>query len=134
MRRYLCLTCGALIGVVPRGVLPRRHFSAGTIALAILFFGLGEQSGKVCERCNPWRVRGATSKGWVQLHRWIVAVQAGSLFPGIKPLLALSELNNRRLAAARAAMALSGAAPVGSWAPGAGAMEEQVFLGAVQMI
>jgi len=61
-------------------------------------------------------------------------VQNGALFPGIKPLLTIGEMDVPRMAAARAAMALSARAPVGSWSPGTGAMEEQVFLGAAQMI
>jgi hypothetical protein len=135
VRRYLCRACHAVIAVVPRGVLPRRHFSAATIGLALLLFGLGRQSGRqVRKRCSPWRTVGATATGWVQLRRWIIAVQSGSLFAGIKRLFNLAELHDRRLAAARAAMALCAAAPVGSWAPGDTAMEEQVFLGAAHMI
>jgi hypothetical protein len=133
-RRYRCRGCGALIGVVPRGVVFRRHFSAGTIALAVFLFSLGRRSGEVRGRCNPWRIKGTSAKGWPQLLRWISAVQEGALFPAIKPLLIIGELHDRKLAAARAAMALSAKAPVGRWTPGAGAMEEQVFLGAAHMI
>jgi hypothetical protein len=104
------------------------------MSLALFLFGLGRRSGAVRERCNPWRIKGTSAKGWPQLLRWISAVQVGALFSAIKPLLTIAELHDRRLAAARAAMALSAKAPVGSWTPGAGAMEKQVFLGATQMI
>src|SRR5437764_1335332 len=44
VRRYLCTACGATCTVVPVDVLPRKHFGALTVALALAFYGAMERS------------------------------------------------------------------------------------------
>jgi len=39
-RRYQCQPCGAVVLVVPRGILRRRLYSAGAIALALALWGV----------------------------------------------------------------------------------------------
>lgn len=78
-RRYECQRCGAVMTVVPSGVLPRRQYSAPSIALALhlwLVTGLSDRlvRGRVC----AWRRRDRSARGWAQLYRW--ARQAAGLF------------------------------------------------------
>lgn len=52
MRRFVCRACGAVIQVVPRGVIAWRLFSAQAIALAVTLFGVHRlpMSGGVAEK------------------------------------------------------------------------------------
>lgn len=79
VRRYQCQRCGAVMTVVPRGVLAGRQYSGPSIALALhlwLVAGLADRC--VRERVCAWRRRGRGSRGWAQLYRW--ARHAGRLF------------------------------------------------------
>jgi len=40
LRRYWCRYCHAVLQVVPRGVLPHKHFAAAALVLALFLFGL----------------------------------------------------------------------------------------------
>lgn len=69
--------------VVPRGTVPRRHFSGCAIGLALALYGGDRLTGAaVRRRVSPWPV--ATTTGWRTLGRWISAVRAGRLFPGVR--------------------------------------------------
>jgi hypothetical protein len=58
-RRYRCRGCGALLVVVPRGVLRGRHYSASAIGLALALFGVvGMSLAEVRRRVSPWPVVG----------------------------------------------------------------------------
>lgn len=85
-RRYRCTRCRAVILVVPRGVVPRRHYSGGAIALALVLWGvLGLLVSQVRERVNPWQVVGECARGgWATLRRWVEAIRRGVLFPSVR--------------------------------------------------
>jgi hypothetical protein len=90
LRRYLCQECGAVVTVVPRGVLRGRLYSAGAIAVALALFGLEELSeAAVRRRSTPWRIVGASAaKGWCTLRRWVRAIRSGRLWPSLAALRA----------------------------------------------
>ncbi len=82
VRRYRCRACKAIVAVVPRQVLARRHFAAGAIALALFIFGrLGVTAAVTAARIGSW-ARGAGA--WRTLRRWLTAIEAGRLFPGVR--------------------------------------------------
>jgi hypothetical protein len=67
---------------VPRQVLPRRHFAAGAIALALFDFGKhGATAADAAKRIGSW-ARGPG--GWRTLRRWLSAIDAGRLFPCVR--------------------------------------------------
>jgi hypothetical protein len=125
LRRYLCTSCGAVVVVGPRGVVRRRLYSAGAIALALALFGVaGLAPAEVRRRVSPLRIVGSTAAaGWASLRRWSRAVRARKLFPPVRALPAEATL---RQVAARAATTLAACAP-GS---GGLAIESAAFLGA----
>lgn len=82
VRRYRCNGCEAIVTVVPRQVLARRHFSAGAIAVALFVFGkLGETAAATARRVGSWA---SGSGAWRTLRRWIGDVDAGRLFPCVR--------------------------------------------------
>lgn len=125
LRRYLCRSCGAVAVVGPRGLVRRRLYSAGAIALALALYGvLGLSPRGVRGRVNPLRIVGPTSAtGWASLRRWCRAVRAGRLFPTVRGLPAEA---TRRQVAARAATTLAAYAP----SSGGLAIESAAFIGA----
>jgi hypothetical protein len=125
VRRYQCRACGAVVVVVPRGVLRRRLYSAAAVALAAALYGVaGLAPAEVRAQVSPLRIVGATAaSGWASLRRWAGAVRGGRLFPVVRALPADATL---REVAARAATTLA------AYAPGAGGLsiESAAFLGA----
>lgn len=126
IRRYRCRTCTAVVMVVPRGVMPRRHFSAGAIALALAAYGLTKTSMRETRRqVSPWTTVGAAAYvGWAALTRWIRAVRRGSMFARAPPM---AEDMTAREVAERTATNLA------AWAPpalGQISLIEQAFAGA----
>lgn len=106
VRRYRCRGCGAVVTVVPRQVVPRRHFSAGAIAIALFLFGnVRSRAAVAAERVGSW-ARGAGA--WRTLRRWIDAVDAGRLFLRVRA--ALPDWRPRRRAE-RAAVAIGALVP-----------------------
>jgi hypothetical protein len=82
VRRYRCRSCEAIVTVVPRQVLARRHFAAGAIAQALFVFGkLGATAATAAARIGSW-ARGAGA--WRTVRRWLTAIEAGRLFPGVR--------------------------------------------------
>jgi hypothetical protein len=81
IRRYRCGPCGAVITVVPAGVIARRHYSASAIVLAMALFGVGGQAPRAVRAAvSPWQIIGETAiAGWTALRRWIAAVRARTL-------------------------------------------------------
>jgi len=126
VRRFRCRACGAVVTVVPRGLLRRRLFSAPAIALALWRLGsLGESPSVVRSAISPWSTVGTTAAGgWAQLRRWSRAVASGALFAGLP---AAAE-GTARAVARRVAMALRARAP-------GGVMDasHQVWLGALAL-
>jgi hypothetical protein len=53
-RRYRCMSCGAVLLVVPRGVAPHKHYGYAAIAMALTLSGRGMNRGM-----PRW-----CSKGW----------------------------------------------------------------------
>ncbi len=125
VRRYQCQGCGAVVMVVPRGIVRRRLYSASAIALALALYGVAALApGEVRRRVSPLRIVGATAAaGWASLRRWAGAVRGGRLFPVVRAAPAEATL---REVAARAATTLA------AYAPGAGglAIDSAAFLGA----
>lgn len=112
VRRYRCRHCNATLTVVPRGVIPRRHYSGVAIALALALYGLARKSlREVRARINPWSVVGATAaEGWTALMRWIRAIHRGELFAFVR---ASPPEWSARKQAERAATTLAALAPPG---------------------
>jgi hypothetical protein len=110
VRRYRCCACAAIITVLPRGLVPRRHFSAGAIALALFCYGLaGESQRQVRQRVSPWAVLGDAARArWVTLRRWIAAIGRCALFPCVR---ATPAWFTARQVAKRAATTLAAYAP-----------------------
>lgn len=110
-RRYLCCACGAVVLVVPRGVVPRRLYGASAIAWGLALFGIVLRPlGEVRARTNPARTVGFTAHGrWETLRRWVRAIRAGTLFAQVRRAPASWTL--RKLAARAATTAAAQAPP-----------------------
>lgn len=125
-RRYRCIRCDAILLVVPRGVLPRRQYSAAAIGFALALWGLVRATALVVRR----RVSSAKKLGinallgWVTLRRWAKAVRRRDLFakaPSASPSATLRDV------AAVAATALAASAdPTTRHLP----LEHRAFFGA----
>jgi len=125
-RRYRCRGCGALVAVVPRGVLRGRHYSAGAIGLALVLFGVvGLPLAEVRSRVSPWPVVGETAQTtWLAVRRWIRAIRERRLFARVR---ATPATWSARQIAERAAMTLEAlASPTLS-----GEITARAFAGAV---
>lgn len=81
LRRYRCRACKAILVVGPRGLVPRRLYGAGAIALAFAAYGHGATSIAVRAQTSPTRVvGGSAAERWPTLVRWIEAARRGKLF------------------------------------------------------
>jgi len=124
VRRYQCQPCGAIVTVVPQGVVPRRYYAAPAIALALVLFALRRlPAAEVRARVSPWRVVGdAAHGGWSTLRRWCRAAKRGALFvPGFPDVRSCPTDFTLRQVAERIAAALSSLAP-----PGMGELSPEV--------
>ena len=124
VRRYRCQRCGAVLLVVPRGVLRSCLFSASAIGLALALWAMHRLSAReVRRRVSPWGVVGDTAAaGWASLRRWVQ--QVPRLFPGVRPC---PDHWTDRQRAERIATTLAACAPAVD-----GALIERVFAGAAQ--
>ncbi len=124
VRRYRCQRCGAVLLVVPRGVLRSRLFSVSAIALALALWALHRLSAReVRRRVSPWSIVGDTAAGgWASLRRWVR--QAPQLFPGVRPC---PDDWTDRQRAERIVTTLAALAPSAD-----GSLTERVFVGAAQ--
>ena len=124
VRRYRCCSCGAVITVVPRGLIRRRLYAAAAISLALGLWGLvGLASPAVRTRVSPNSVVGdAARHHWATLGRWVAAGAAGRL----SPRLSVIADEDRRVTAGRLATALIGFAPPGDRHL---TTEDQLYLG-----
>lgn len=110
VRRYLCVGCGAVTVVVPRGVLPSMRYHAVAIVLALALWSSEQWPG--------WRVHDAVSPhvgvgnermhGWRSLSRW--AHLSRRLWPWLRD----PPDGDSRAAALHAARCLAAKAPVPS--------------------
>lgn len=129
LRRYQCRHCKATVTVGPRGLLSRRLYAAGVIALALCLYGLlGWKAFSIREAICPWKVMGAAApEGWPTLGRWLQAVREGRLFPAVRPSPA--EFGGRQVAE-RAAASCCAHAPALLWAA---EPAQQAFVGGMHM-
>ena len=121
IRRYLCRHCGAVCTVVPRGVVRRRHFSAGAIGWTLFLLGHEHLSSRaVRDRVGG---QGSSEAGvWITAGRWLKAVEEQRLF---RMGAALAGSTSQR--AERIAMVLISFAPP---ALAMASLAEQAFAGA----
>lgn len=95
LRRYRCRACKTILVVGPRGLVARRRYGAGAIALALAAYGRGATSAASRARTSPCRVvGGSATERWPTLVRWIDAARRGELFG----VAGLGELGRRRVA------------------------------------
>jgi hypothetical protein len=81
VRRYRCRACKAILLVGPRGLVPRRWYGAGAIALAFAAYASGETSAAVRRRTSPSTVVGGSAcDRWMTLVRWLDSAGRGELF------------------------------------------------------
>jgi len=86
MRRYRCRACRAVLVVGPRGLVRRRWYGAGAIALALATYASGATTSAVRRRTSTARVVGPSAVDrWVTLPRWIEAARRRELF-GVRGL------------------------------------------------
>jgi hypothetical protein len=116
--------CGAVITVVPAGVVARRHFGAGAIGLALARLGRGESVRGI--RDGVGGIGPPEGRAWVTLRRWSDAVRRGTLLQRLRPI----PIPSPRARASRAAAILSTYAEP---ALARARFEEQVFAGAVRL-
>lgn len=129
LRRYLCLACGAVIVVGPRGLEPGWLFSGPAIAWALWLFGVAKlTAAEVRRQVSPWATVGATAAaGWATLRRWARAVRDRTLFAIVRRCPAEWSL---RQVAARAASTVAALAPP---ADRALPQDHQVWRGALSL-
>lgn len=122
-RKYECQRCGAVMTVLPRGMLAGRQYTGSSIALSLwLWLVLGLSDVAVRARVGAWRVRGQSgARGWAQLYRWVR--DAGRLFVLPRPI---DSTLTARKAAVVAVMMLRALAP-----PTSTSASSQVFMGAL---
>ena len=125
-RRYRCVRCRATLLVVPRGVLPRRQYSAAALGLALALWGLVRATAlEVRRRVSPAKELGINALlGWVTLRRWTKAVRRRDLFakgPSASPSATL-----RDVAAVAATALAASAAPTTRHLP----LAHRAFFGA----
>ena len=128
VRRYVCRACGAVLVVVPQGVLAGRLFLAAAIGFALALFGARKlPMSEVRRRVSPWQRVGASAFGsWLSLRRWVGAIRARRLFASVR---ASPSGFTAREVAARAAQTLAALAPPSL---AAAEIEPRVFAGAVR--
>jgi hypothetical protein len=95
VRRYRCRACKAILEVGPRGLVRRRWYGAGAIALALAGYAGGETSVSIRRRVSPSATVGVSARErWVTLVRWVDATREGRLFA----VSGLGDLPRRRVA------------------------------------
>jgi hypothetical protein len=82
LRRFLCVPCGAVISVGPRGMLERKLYRGSAIAFALALWTLELLTiGAVRQRVSPWARQGWSVKGrWASLKRWASEAMRGGLW------------------------------------------------------
>lgn len=123
VRRFRCLTCSAVISVVPRGVAPGRHFGAGTIGLAIALLSAGVCTLAVRDRAGGYGAAEATE--WRTVRDWVQAGLEGRLVRSLQRLAGLDRAHGAR----RLASLIAGHAPPGVTSS---RLETLAFVGAVE--
>lgn len=72
VRRYRCVSCGAVMMVMPAGLLPRIRYRPAAIVIALALWALGGlASAAVRRRVSPTAtVAHEANRGWAPLRRW----------------------------------------------------------------
>lgn len=118
VRRYLCRRCGAVLVVLPRGVVARRHFAATAIAWAFALVGLlGRTQASAWAAVSGW---GEPRSRWITFARWAAAAVEGRLFGVVR-----GAGSSRTGPAARVATVIRSMSPV------RGILADEVFAGAL---
>jgi len=86
LRRYKCQRCEVVLTVGPRGIVPGYVYSAMTIGLALLLWGMcQEPEAKVQRALGVHRICGASRpERWQALRRWAKAAAEGQLWRSVK--------------------------------------------------
>ena len=82
-RRYVCQPCGAVLVVVPCGVLPGRRYTAAAIAFALALWGWAKRPVAEVRRqtsTTPAPAGFGEPGRWASLRRWVAAAVRGVLF------------------------------------------------------
>lgn len=107
--------------------MPRRHYGASAVALALTLLGLlGLSPGEVRQRISPWQIV-AEARRWTTLRRWVEAARRGELFDQVRPSPAHF---TEREVAERAAATIAASAPL---VPGPPDPLVQAFVGGMSM-
>lgn len=84
VRRYQCQECGLVMTVTTEALLPRKHYGAGTIGLALWLWSVTLWSAaKVRKALSPWKTLGAAATGWASVKRWASQACSGGLWQAI---------------------------------------------------
>lgn len=83
VRRYRCRWCGHTVTVVPRGLVPRRHY--GGYAIACAFWHYGMQGSSLGQTRALAAAGSSFEEGWASLRRWAAAAGRGELFRDVRP-------------------------------------------------
>lgn len=75
-RRYVCTACDVVMTVVPRGIVPRRHYGHAAIAMALALWAIvGAPVADVRRRVCAWRHSHEAPTSWPTLRRWARAAR-----------------------------------------------------------
>lgn len=83
VRRYACQRCRAVIMVGPRGVLPRRRYTAMAITLALWLWAVRQATDPAARNatCPVAETGVSRPERWTTLRRWGRAARDGELWP-----------------------------------------------------
>ena len=95
-RRYCCVSCDAILTVVPRGVAPRRHYGHAAIAMALTLWAIArEPVTEVRRRVCAWSTTFEAATRWPALERWARAAR-GALGDASLSLIAAAARAGKR--------------------------------------
>lgn len=82
VRRYQCRQCRLVMTVTTEALMPRKHYGAGTIGLALWLWAVtGRPATKVRRELSPWkRLGAAAASGWASVKRWAREACSGGLW------------------------------------------------------
>lgn len=83
VRRYSCRCCRAVITIGPRGVLPRKRYTAMVIALALWLWAVEQLTDPAVRKATCPVAESGVSRPerWTTLRRWGRAARGGELWP-----------------------------------------------------
>lgn len=89
VRRYQCQQCRLVMAVTTEALLPRKHYGAGTIGLALWLWSVTRWSAaKIREVLSPRKMLGAAAaSGWASVKRWAGQASSGGLWRAISTKL-----------------------------------------------